>query len=185
MARAFQDLQVRVPQLTAGLDTLHRPGRMAQRREGHQALAAEPAVGRLPDLRRRPAIARRAQLHDVGHAHFLVVQPDLHAGNAPRALANGEDGGEPGVQLVGVLVEAVLQRLALGDEVLHRAQRDEVEARCGSVGEPRALDAGTEALDQPQPLPPGRQLLAPALEAHLPASTPDAAGGVPRGRAAR
>ena len=108
---------------------LHGLGRMAQGRERHQALAAEPAVGRLPDLRRRPAIARRAQLHDVGHARFLVVQTDLDAGDATRALADGEDGGEPGVQLVGVLVETVLQRLALGDEVLHRAQRHEVEAR--------------------------------------------------------
>ena len=37
----------------------------------------------------------------------------------------------------------------------------------GAVGEPGTLDAGAQAVDQPQPLAPGRQLLARPLEAHL------------------
>src|SRR5262249_36902588 len=78
-----------------------------------------------------------------------------------------EDGRETGVQLIGVLVEAVFQRLALGDEVVDRAQGDEGESRRRAVGEPGGLDAGTKALNEAQALTPRRQLLARALEAHV------------------
>jgi hypothetical protein len=103
----------------------------------------------------------------AGMVTFLVVQPDLDAGHPPRAFANGEHGGKPRVQLIGVLVEAVLQGLALGDEVVDRAQGHEVVARCRPVGEPGPLDAGPQGLDEPQPLAPRGKLLARALEAHL------------------
>src|SRR5581483_324865 len=71
------------------------------------------------------------------------------------------------MQLVGILVEAVLQGLAFRDEVVGGAQRHEVEAACCPVRKPWARDAGAQALDEPQALAPGRELLACALEAHV------------------
>src|SRR6185369_15129203 len=50
MARALEQLLVGAPQLAAGLNPLHRLWCMTQGRQRCEALAAEPAVGRLPDL---------------------------------------------------------------------------------------------------------------------------------------
>src|SRR5262249_37060263 len=160
-------LQIGLPKLPVRLQALGRFGNMALRSERLQSLAAEPGKRRLPNLRRCSPVAHRAQLYDGGHRHLLIMQPDLHASDVTGALANREDGRETGVQLIGVLVEAVFQRLALGDEVVDRAQGDEGESRRRAVGEPGRLYAGTKALNEAQALTPRRQLLARALEAHV------------------
>jgi len=76
------------------------------------------------------------QYADQLHTGLILVF--CHPQGARRVASSDRmhDEREPRVQLVGVLIETVLQRLAFGDEVLHRTQRHEVEARCRAVAKP-------------------------------------------------
>ena len=71
------------------------------------------------------------------------------------------------MQMIRVLIEAVLEDLALGNKVIDRAQRDETESEGNAVGKPGGFDARAETLDEAQALAPRRQLLARAPETHV------------------
>src|SRR5262245_47157582 len=111
---------------------------MALRRQWLEALATKPGKGRLPNLGRGAAVARGAQLHDGGHRHLFPVQADFHAGDAPFAFAYGKNRALARVELVGILIETVVERRALADEILYGSQRHEGEARNDAAASLRA-----------------------------------------------